>query len=132
MKKITVLIMSIVLCFGLVACGGGNEGETSETEAPKVEKTVVAVAEAMGFTEEPQEKAFEMVGATDGAGYGEYEIYIYDEDSDAYNQITGDGYDMGLAVMTATASNNGVVLIYTGDGEADQTVIDTFNGLNIK
>lgn len=132
MKKIIVAIMTVILCFGLAACGGGNEGETAETEAPKVEKSVTAVAEAMGFTEEPQEKAFEMVGATDGAGYGEYEIYIYDEDSDAYNQITGDGYDMGLTVMTATASNNGVVLIYVGDGEPDQTIIDTFNGLNIE
>lgn len=132
MKKITVLIMSIVLCFVLASCGGGNEGDTSETEAPKIEKNVTAVAEAMGFTEEPQEKAFEMVGATDGAGYGEYEIYIYDEDSDAYDQITGDGYDMGLAVMTAIASNNGVVLIYVGDEEPDQTIIDTFNELNIE
>lgn len=132
MKKIIVALLSIILCFGLVACGDGGDNKTSETETPKVEKTVTAIAEAMGFTDEPQEKAFEMVGATDGAGYGDYEIYIYDENSDAYDQITGDGYDMGLAVMTATASNNGVVLIYVGDGKADQTTIDNFNGLNIK
>ena len=47
-----------------------------EKDVPKVEKTVDAVAEALGLTDEKQEKAFEMVGATDGAGYGDVEIYI--------------------------------------------------------
>lgn len=41
-----------------------------------------------------------MVGATDGAGYGDVEIYIYDESSDAYKDVIGEGYDMmGIAVI---------------------------------
>lgn len=32
MKKIIVVIMTVILCFGLAACGGGDGGEQAETE----------------------------------------------------------------------------------------------------
>ena len=98
---------------------------------PKVEKTVDAVAEALGLTDEKQEKAFEMVGATDGAGYGDVEIYIYDESSDAYKDVIGEGYDMmGIAVIKAAAYKDGVVLVPSGSDGIDQGIIDKFNELN--
>ena len=79
MKKVLVLMMSLMLCLGMAACGskdeGSDSGASAEKDVPKVEKTVDAVAEALGLTDEKQEKAFEMVGATDGAGYGDVEIY---------------------------------------------------------
>ena len=36
MKKIIVMILSVILCFGLVACGGGGDnGEQAEAEPAK-------------------------------------------------------------------------------------------------
>lgn len=131
MKKLLVLLLALVLCFGVVACGSDDSG-SGEPEVAKIEKTVDAVVAELGLTGEKQEKAFDMVGANDGAGYGDYEIYIYDESSDAYKDITGDGYNMGFAILKATASNSGVVLIYSGDGEAEQAIIDKFNEIAFK
>lgn len=89
------------------------------------------MAEALGLTDEKQEKAFEMVGATDGAGYGDVEIYIYDESSDAYKDVIGEGYDMmGIAVIKAAAYKDGVVLVPSGSDGIDQGIIDKFNELN--
>lgn len=132
MKKVITLLLALTLCIGLVACGGDSGSE--ESEPPTTAKTVDAIAKAVGLEGEKEAKAYDMVEAQDGAGYGDYEIYIYDDtDSDAYQQITGDGYNLeGLAILTAAASNDGAVLIYGGDGEPDQAIIDAFNGLNLK
>lgn len=130
MKKTLLLLLSLILCIGITACGSSDN--SGEPEVVKIEKTVDAVASELGFSGEKGYKAFEMIGANDGAGYGDYEIYIYDENSDAYADITGDGYDMGFGVIQSTAANDGVVLIYSGDGEADQTIIDKFNTIEFK
>ena len=131
MKKVLVLMMSLMLCLGMAACGskdeGSDSGASAEKDVPKVEKTVDAVAEALGLTDEKQEKAFEMVGATDG----DVEIYIYDESSDAYKDVIGEGYDMmGIAVIKAAAYKDGVVLVPSGSDGIDQGIIDKFNELN--
>ena len=75
-----------------------------------------------------------MIGAADGAAYdGNIELYLYeDEDSDAYKDVIGDGYDLGITVVKATAYNDGMVLVYTGEGEPDQALIDQFKALAIK
>lgn len=133
MKKILAFLMALILCIGMVGCGSDDKDTgTNEPEVKKIEKTTDAIVSELGLTDEKQEKAFEMVGAKDGAGYGKYEIYIYDESSDAYKDITGDGYDMGITVIKATASNSGAVLIYSGEGDADQTIIDKFNAIVFK
>ena len=133
MKKILVFLMAIILCIGMVGCGSDDKDtDTNEPEVKKIEKNTEAIVSELGLTDEKQEKAFEMVGAKDGAGYGKYEIYIYDEISDEYKDITGDGYDMGITVIKATASNSGAVLIYSGEGDADQTIIDKFNAIVFK
>ena len=129
MKKVLVLMMSLMLCLGMAACGskdeGSDSGASAEKDVPKVEKTVDAVAEALGLTDEKQEKAFEM------AGYGDVEIYIYDESSDAYKDVIGEGYDMmGIAVIKAAAYKDGVVLVPSGSDGIDQGIIDKFNELN--
>lgn len=130
MKKALLLLLSFILCIGITACGSSDN--SGEPEVVKIEKTVDAVASELGFSEEKEYKAFEMIGANDGAGYGDYEIYIYDENSDAYTDVTGSGYDMGFGVIQSTAANSGVVLIYSGDGEADQTIIDNFNAIEFE
>lgn len=132
MKKLLVVFLSLIMCFGMSACGSkeSSDGSSDGQEAKKIEKTVDAIAQELGFTDEKQEKAYQMVGAEDGAGYGNYEIYIYDEDSEAYADVTGDGYDLGILVVKALASNDGVIIVYSGEGEPDQAIIDKFNELN--
>lgn len=135
MKKILVLLMSLTMCFAMAACGSKDEGgDAKEADVPKIEKTVDAVAEALELTDEKQEKAFEMLEASDGAGYGDVEIYIYDdESSDAYKAVIGDGYDMmGISVIKAAAYKDGVVLVPAGSAGIDQAIIDKFNELNFK
>ncbi len=133
-KKVLIFttIVSLILCF--TACGDDNKGTTTEPEVPKIEKTVDAVAKELGLKNKT-EKSAEMIGAVDGAGYdGDIEIYLYDNlDSEEYKALTGDGYDMmGLTTIKATAAKDGMVLIYTGDGEIDQSIVDSFNALEFK
>ena len=136
-KKITVLLLAAVLSLSLFSCGndsgdttGDNAGDTNVT---KIDKTIDAVANELGLKNK-QEKAYDMLGASDGAGFdGNIEIYIYeDQNSDAYKAITGDGYDMGIAVIKASASNDGVVLVYTGEGSAEIQLVDKFKELQFK
>ena len=55
MKKVLVLMMSLMLCLGMAACGskdeGSDSGASAEKDVPKLEKTVDAVAEALGLTD---------------------------------------------------------------------------------
>ena len=126
MKKILVLLLALIICFSLAACG------TSDEE-PTVEKTVAAVSDALGFEGDGEYKAYQIIEADDGAGFGDYEIYIYnDESSQVYKDLTGDGYETGFGSMKAAAGKSGVILLYNGDGEPDQAIIDKFNSLNIK
>ena len=130
MKKFLVTLLMVTLCLSFAGCGSSEEGSSEE---PAIDKTVAAIAEAMGFEGEGSQKAYEMLEANDGAGFGDYEIYIYDdENSDVYKALTGDGYDFMFATVKAAASNSGAVLIYNGDGEPDQATVDKFNALNIK
>ena len=126
MKKILVLLLALIICFSLAACG------TSDEE-PTVEKTVAAVSDPLGFEGDGEYKAYQIIEADDGAGFGDYEIYIYnDESSQVYKDLTGDGYETGFGPMKAAAGKSGVILLYNGDGEPDQAIIDKFNSLNIK
>ncbi len=124
MKKLLIFLLSLILCLGLSGCSLSNDSDNK-----KIEKTVDAVAAELGFTDEKQEKAYQMIGAEDGAGYGSYEIYIYDEGSEAYDDVTEDGYDIGMYTVKAIASNDGVVLVHSGADEPDQAIIDKFEDL---
>lgn len=136
-KKITVFLLTAVVIMNFFACG--NDGGASEnkgnsnSDTIKIDKTVDAVADALELKNK-QEKAYEIIGASDGAGFDDnIEIYIYDDqDSDAYKAITGDGYDTELGVIKAAASNDGVILIYTGEGSAEIQLVDKFRALQFK
>ena len=56
----------------------------------------------------------------------------YDESSDAYKDVIGEGYDMmGIAVIKAAAYKDGVVVqVASGSDGIDQGIIDKFNELN--
>ncbi|SCJ97041.1 Uncharacterised protein [uncultured Eubacterium sp.] len=129
-RKVFVLVLSLLLCIGLAACGGGD---SDQADVPKIEKSVDAVAAELELSNK-EEKAFDMIGAADGASYdGNIELYLYeDQDSDAYKAVTGDGYDLGITVVKATAHNDGMIMVYTGDGEPDKDLVDQFNALAFK
>lgn len=129
-RKVFILALSLLLCFGLAACGGGD---SDKDDVPKIEKSIDAVAAELELTNK-EEKAFDMIGATDGAAFdGNIELYLYeDKDSDAYKAVTGDGYDLGITVLKAAAHNDGMILVYTGEGEPDQALIDKFDALAFK
>ena len=136
-KKITVFLLATVLVLSLFACGN-NDGtsennENSDTNVVKIDKTIDAVAAELGLNNK-QEKAYDMVGASDGAAFDDnIQLYRYeDQNSEAYQAITGDGYDMGIAVVKATASNDGMVLVYTGEGSAEIQLVNKFKELQFK
>ena len=129
-RKVLVLVLSILLCIGLAACGGGD---SDKADVPKIDKTIDAVAAELELTNK-EEKAFDMIGAADGAAFdGGIELYLYeDQNSDAYKDVTGDGYDLGITVVKAAAHNDGMIMVYTGEGEPDKEIVDKFNALAFK
>ena len=79
-----------------------------------------------------------MIGAADGFKYPEagIEVYEYDMASDSYKKlVAGESVEIegmeGFSV-TADAVNNKYVLIYSGEGEAGQDVLDAFSGFGTK
>lgn len=96
----------------------------------KINKDIYAVADKLGITKET-EKYFELLGAKDGAGFSNsIELYLYDENSEAYKKvISSAGYDYMFGNIKATAYNSGVVLIYTGDGNVSQDILNKFKAI---
>ncbi len=96
----------------------------------KINKDIYSVADKLGLTKET-EKYFELLGAKDGAGFSKnIELYLYDENSEAYKKvISSAGYDYMFGNIKATAYNSGVVLIYTGDGNVSQDILNKFKAI---
>ena len=67
MKRLFAILMTLCLCFALVACGGGAEEPTQQTEAP-TEVTEAPVVEP----EEPETTEAEPTGIV-------YTVYVKDE-----------------------------------------------------
>ena len=93
-KKITVFLLATVLVLSLFACGN-NDGtsennENSDTNVVKIDKTIDAVAAELGLNNK-QEKAYDMVGASDGAAFDDnIELYLYeDQNSEATRRSQG-------------------------------------------
>ncbi|MCI7301552.1 MAG: hypothetical protein SOR93_06425 [Clostridiales Family XIII bacterium] len=125
MKKITVLVLSLLLCFAMFGCGGGDSGSTDqETTAattaetkPTIEKSVEALAEYLGLTN-PSDSAFGMIGAEHGKKYedGKVEIYKFDTSSDAYKDIEKNKTIMDMPVAGV---KDGMVLFIQQDYSGD-------------
>lgn len=109
-----------------------DSNKNPELDKDKIEKSIDAVAEKLGLTGKG-EKNFEMIEAIDGASFdGGIELYLYDsEDSAAYQKIISEeGYDiMGITTIKAIAHNKGMVIVNSGDGTIEQSVIDDFTSL---
>lgn len=129
-RRLFILMLIGVFAFSITACGS-ESSNTQEAATVKIDKTVDSIAAELGL-ENKQEKSPELIGASDGAAYdGNIEIYIYeDTGSESYQKITGDGIDLGITVVKAAASNDGAILVYSGEDEPDQDIITKFNSLS--
>ena len=131
MKKILSLLLSLILCTSLYACGGQNDtgSSTEDTNVTnKINKTIDDVASELGLTG-GTETFYSMIGATAGKEYnnGDVELYQFDENSDAYKKlINGESY------LTASAYKDGIVLLFSLGTEVDTELVDKFNALNFK
>ena len=134
-KKILVTIPILTLLLFAAACGNEASGDgDAAADVPKIEKNIDAVAAELGL-ENKQEKSPEMIEASDGAGFdGGVELYLYeDTSSDAYRDITGDGYDMmGISTIKAAAANDGMILVFSNGEEGDPSLIEAFEALRFE
>jgi len=130
MKKVFALLLIIVLVIGLAGCGNTqSSGESATKDTPTIERSIDAVAEALGF-ENGDDVYYSMIGAIDGKQYvsndKEYEIYQYELKSSEYQKIVDGKTTNGIAF---TAYNNGFALLCFD--KDDKKTVSTFEGLNI-
>lgn len=135
MKKLITVLCIVAIAASFAACSnntsGGKKAEQSttvSTTVAKTEKTADAVAKALNFSNK-EEKAFGVIGASDGAAYStaggnHAEIYIYTD-----NQA--DGYKAFFEEGTVEVNNN-VLLYLEGKADADENkeIIKEFKSLN--
>lgn len=135
MKKLITVLCIVAIAASFAACSnntsGGKKAEQSttvSTTVAKTEKTADAVAKALNFSNK-EEKAFGVIGASDGAAYStaggsHAEIYIYTD-----NQA--DGYKAFFEEGTVEVNNN-VLLYLEGKADADENkeIIKKFKSLN--
>ena len=133
MKKYLMLVLALVLVFSLASCGSSEEPAedpaaepvAEEPEPEPTEKTIPAIAEALGLSDQG-EVYFEVIGARDGAEFngGAVELYIFDEDQEEYQTlISGDGF------VVPAAYHDGVVLVFPEGTDPDQALVEAFDGL---
>ena len=127
MKKALIIFLIGVCALTMVACGSEKaaEEEKAEPEVVKIEKSIDAVAEALGLSGK-SETFYDMIGAEDGAEFndGTVEIYQYDPESKDYKDI-----EKGKGAIEAEACNSGFVLVIPDGTEPDQKLVKSFNEL---
>ena len=131
MKKLTTLLLSALLCFGLFACSGGSDSSAGNNSAEnadtaKIEKNIDAVADHLGL-KNGSETAYSTSGAKAGKEYndGAVELYEFDADSAEYEAIT-----KGEGSVKAAAYKDGIIILFTGD--TDQDMVDKFKAIEFK
>lgn len=138
MKKLITVLCIVAIAASFAACSNntadGKKAEQStvsttvSTTVAKTEKTADAVAKALNFSDK-EEKAFGVIGASDGAAYttaggNHAEIYIYtDNQADGYKAFFEDG---------TVEINNNVMLYLDGKADTDENkeIIKEFKSLN--
>lgn len=134
MKKLITVLCIVAIAASFAACSsnttGGKKAEqpTVSTTVAKTEKTADAVAKALNFSDK-EEKAFGVIGASDGAAYStaggnHAEIYIYtDNQADGYKAFFEEG---------TVEINNNVMLYLEGKADTDENkeIIKEFKSLN--
>lgn len=133
MKKITVILLSLLLCLGLFACGNDKNANDNDANNDKdntatvsIDKDIDAVAKHLDL-KDGEKTMYSAIGAENGKEYndGEVELYEFKEDSKEYKDIVkGDG------TIKAAAHKDGIILVFPND--TDQKIIDKFNEINFK
>ena len=138
MKKILILLMALMMCFGFAGCGSDKDDDgtkdiadenaqemenDAEQDKDKIERSVDAVAAELGLTG-GTETLYDIIGAKEGKQYndGNVEIYCFDKDSDKYKAI-----EEGNGAIKATAVNDGVIIITD-----DEDMAKKFKSLKFK
>lgn len=132
MKKVTVIMLSLLLCFGLFACGNDNDVNNNDTDnkdntaAVTIDKDIDSVAKHLDL-KDGEKTSYSTVGAENGKKYneGKVELYEFKEDSSEYKDIV-----KGEGSIKAAAHKDGIVLVFPND--ADQKIVDQFNEINFK
>lgn len=140
-KKITILCLVAGMILTSASCTS-NQKQQAETntnnatstvepekeKVKKIEKNIDSVAETLGLTG-GSETFYSMIGATAGKEYndGSVELYQFDEKSDAYKQIIGEG-----SSLKVSAYKDGIVLIFPAGTETDNDLIEKFNSIEFR
>lgn len=120
MKKVLTLMLAAALCLGMTACGtkdsNNDEPRDADYENKEIQKSVDAAAGELGLTG-GEDTLYEMIGAKEGKEFndGSVELYLFDEDSDAYKAIKE-----GSGVIEAAATNDGMVILTDDDALVDK------------
>ena len=110
MKKIIAMLMALVLCFGLVACGGGSDNAADEASAIKIGSSgpltggaaIYGIAVKNGMT-----IAVEEVNALGGLQLAlQFEDDVADGETavNAYNKLMDDGMQIFAGTVTSGAA----------------------------
>lgn len=134
MKKAIFLIIAIILSTILVACSNSSEDNplnreqsTEETKIniTKVEKSIDAIAGYLGYSD-GEETYYTTIGAVAGKEFdgGRFELYQFDEESEAYNNmISGNSY------LNVAAYKDGFILVFPMDVQTDNALVEKFNSI---
>jgi len=140
MKKLTALLMVIILCFSMAACSKGNGlttvAGTTAAENPKFIQFENGL-NAKGLNFKKTVKSASLFGAIEGYGYkfddgAAVELYRFDKNSDAYKSAvqTGKLYLKAMHIYYSDiVINDDMILWYYGTKTEKSTVDTVFSGI---
>ena len=110
MKKLIALLMALVMCFGLVACGGGSDNSADSADAIKIgssgpltgDAAIYGIAVKNGLT-----IAIEEINALGGLQLAlQFEDDVADGETavNAYNKLMDDGMQVFAGTVTSGAA----------------------------
>ena len=105
-----------------------EEDESKEESGKKVEKTIDAVAEALGLTG-GEKNFYDKIGAIDGKEYngGNVVLYQYDVTGEKYQEILN-----GNGSSRIAAYKDGIVLLFPVGSTTNYELVNAFNALEFK
>ena len=105
-----------------------EEDESKVESGKKIEKTIDAVAEALGLTN-GEKNFYDKIGAIDGKEYngGTVVLYQYDVSGEKYQEILN-----GNGSSRIASYKDGIVLLFPVGSNTDYDLVNAFNALEFK
>lgn len=105
-----------------------EEDESKVENGKKTEKTIDAIAEALGLTN-GEKNFYDIIGAIDGKEYngGTVVLYQYDVSGEKYKEILN-----GNGSSRIAAYKDGIVLLFPVGSNTDHDLVNAFNALEFK